>query len=51
MPFEDFRWTLVEKTGWTLEYIRSLKVKDIHEYLQILDGREKAASSGFNRKR
>lgn len=28
LPKEIKEWLIVEKTGWTLEYIRSLKIKD-----------------------
>jgi hypothetical protein len=44
-PFEDMRWELAEKFGWTLEYIDSLKLGDMHEYIQIMDGRGKGSRS------
>lgn len=40
---------IVEKTGWSLEYIDAQGMGTLHEYLQVLDGREKAKSSYFNR--
>ena len=35
---EQIRWKLAEKFGWTLEYIDSLPVATLHEYLQVQDG-------------
>jgi hypothetical protein len=32
------RWELAEKFGWTLEYIDSLSMETLHEYLQIQAG-------------
>lgn len=37
-PFEMLVWELAEKFGWTLEYVESLPMAKIHEYLQIQDG-------------
>jgi hypothetical protein len=42
MPFQYFEWDLAFKTGWTLEYIRSLSMQDIEDYYQIMDGKAKA---------
>ena len=42
MPHEYLEWDLVFRTGWTLEYIRSLTMQDYHDYLQIKDARVKA---------
>jgi len=39
---ELIRWRLAEKFGWTLDYIRSLTLADLQEYLQIEDGRANA---------
>jgi len=41
-PLEVIRWQMAERFGWTLEYVDALKLKDLHEYLQIDDGRTKA---------
>jgi DNA-dependent RNA polymerase auxiliary subunit epsilon len=38
MPPETVRWQLAEKFGWSLEYIDSLSMETLHEYLQIKDG-------------
>ena len=46
MPLEVIRWTLAERFGWTLDYIDALSMGDIHEYLQIQDGRNKARGIG-----
>jgi len=44
------RWQLAQTFGWTLEYVDALRMKDLHEYLQVVDGRNKAASSAFNKR-
>ena len=36
---------LVERTGWTLEYIESLPVGRLHEWLQINDAKARNAAS------
>jgi hypothetical protein len=36
------RWELAEHFGWTLEYIDSLSLADLHEYWMINTGRAKA---------
>ena len=36
------RWDLAERFGWTLDYIDALPVADLHEYLQIRNGKAKA---------
>jgi len=33
---------LARTTGWTLEYIDSISMADLHEYWQIIDGENKA---------
>lgn len=38
------RWELVEKFGWSLEYVDSLTYADIEEYYAIVDGRSKGMS-------
>jgi len=32
------RWDLAKEFGWTLDYVDSLPLSEIHEYLQIQDG-------------
>ena len=44
------RWELAERFGWTLEYIDALKLGDLHEYIQVVDGRGKASRSLMRRK-
>jgi len=41
-PWELDRWELAEKFGWTLEYIDSLPVTELHEYIMVQMGRAKA---------
>jgi hypothetical protein len=41
-PPELDRWQMAEKFGWTLEYIDSLSIHDLHEFLQIAGARAKA---------
>jgi hypothetical protein len=40
---------LVERFGWTLEYIDSLPLGELVDYWQIMDGRKQAEHS-VNRK-
>ena len=49
-PVEVIRWELAEKFGWTLEYIDSLAVANLHEYLQIQDGLAHVKDSILQRK-
>jgi len=44
-PFELIEWKMAEKFGWSLEYIESLPLSRIHEYLQIEDGWAKGMES------
>ena len=37
---EVIRWNLAERFGWTLEYIDSLPVSVLHEFLQIQAGKK-----------
>lgn len=37
MPDEYWRWRLALDTGWTLDYIDGLSLKDFHDYLQVMD--------------
>jgi hypothetical protein len=39
---EVVMWRLVEETGWTLDYIDSLPLEKLHEWLSIQDGQAKA---------
>ena len=41
-PPELLTWELAERFGWTFEYIESLSVERIHEYIQIKDAKHKA---------
>lgn len=41
-PPELLKWELVEHYHWTLEYVESLTMQQIHEYYQIKDARMKA---------
>jgi hypothetical protein len=38
---ELIRWQIAERFGWTLEYIDSLPLNDLHEWLQISGARAK----------
>ena len=42
MPHEFWRWELVQDTGWTLDQVDALSVKDWNDWLQIRDGKAKA---------
>jgi hypothetical protein len=47
------KWKLAEKFGWTLEYIDSLSLQDIHdyaEYNEIQDGVNKALAYKYKLK-
>lgn len=49
MPWEFYRWKVAERFGWTLEYVDSLKMEDLHEHFQIEDGISKANKSLLNK--
>ena len=49
MPTELIRWSIAEKFGWTLEYVDSLAMADLHEFMQIQDGRAHASKSIIKR--
>jgi len=36
------RWILAERYGWTLAEIGALSMADVHEWIQIEDGKAKA---------
>lgn len=42
MPYEFWKWELVQDTGWTLEQVDALSVKDFNDWLHIRDGKAKA---------
>lgn len=48
-PYEDIIWDMAERFGWTLEYVRGLKMSDMREFMQVCDGRNKAAASNFRK--
>jgi len=50
VPAETVIWDLVERTGWTLEYIDSLPIQKLHDWLRIDDGKGKAHQSMRKRK-
>jgi hypothetical protein len=39
------RWALAERFGWSLEYIDALTVADLHEFIQVMDGKAHANRS------
>jgi len=41
---------MAETFGWTLEYIDALSIADLHEYIQVLDGRAKGDASPLNKR-
>jgi hypothetical protein len=38
---ELVEWELVERTGWTFEYIDALPLSRLHQYEQIKDAKTK----------
>ena len=44
VPMEYFQWKLALETGWTLDYIRSMKYGDFAQYLEIKDAMNKAGA-------
>jgi len=36
---------MAERFGWTLDYIDSLPLAELHQFIQIQDGRSKARGS------
>ena len=49
MPAEFYRWMWAEQFGWTLEEADRVSVADLHEYLQVMDGRYKGSTSLVNK--
>lgn len=45
MPWEYWRWELVRETGWTLDVVDALSLKDFAEWIQVRDGKNKAGKS------
>lgn len=43
---EMMRWEMVERFHWTLADVDALTLEDLHELIQIDDGRAKARSKG-----
>jgi hypothetical protein len=43
VPHDVLIWDIVEATGWTMEYIYSLPLETIYQWMSIRDGRSKAA--------
>ena len=41
-PYELIRWEFVERFGWTLDEVDALSVGDIHQYIMVQMGRNKA---------
>lgn len=50
LPYEFWRWELVQETGWTLDQVDALPVKDWLDWLQIRDGKAKAQNFMSNKK-
>ena len=45
LPWEYWRWQLVQETGWTLEYIDALPATEVMEYMAIREGKAHAQNS------
>lgn len=45
MPLEVMRWSLAERFGWTLSQVDALTIEELHEFIQIEDGRAHARKS------
>lgn len=45
MPYEWWRWKIAQEFGWSLSYVDSLSLADLHEYWQVRDGEGKAGTS------
>jgi len=45
IPVEITRWDMAETFGWSLEYIDSLPMSEIINYLSIRDGKAHANTS------
>jgi len=49
VPWEYWRWELVRETGWTLETVDALSVRDFAEWLHVRDGKNKASKTVVKR--
>lgn len=49
-PAEMIRWEIAERFGWTLEYIDALSLGEIHQLINVDDGRVKGRTSLLNRR-
>ena len=47
MPGETLRWAIAERFGWSLEYVDALRMGDLHEFLEIEEGKHAARHSYF----
>ena len=45
VPIDVILWRLVERTGWTWDYINSLPLAMLHDWLSIQDGNAKAGDT------
>jgi hypothetical protein len=50
-PLPLIKWTIAERFGWTLDYIDSISLADLHEFFEIEEGREKARPAAKTNKR
>lgn len=41
-PAELIKWTMMQRFGWTPKEYAGLTMAELHEYLQVEDGRIKA---------
>lgn len=48
-PWALVRWNIVEQTGWTLEYVDGLDIKDVIERNEVISARNKAGDIYGNR--
>lgn len=51
MPLEFWRWELVERYHWTLDYVDTLSLGDLREWFEIGDARIKAAETNGRKNR
>lgn len=43
-PLEFIIWSMAERFSWPLEYVEALPMSRLHEWEQILDGKQKAGA-------
>ena len=41
-PLELVKWTMMERFGWTPAQFGAISLADLHEFLQVEEGRNKA---------